>query len=106
MNTFPFVSDRFGRRTSMLVYWLVIAAGVAAESGARDWKIWVSPLVRWSTLTGSDRCQGFLGLWGRSHAILASGLYLRARPNSPNQGHPSFLLQLMVRLPTKGRGRH
>lgn len=41
MIIFPFVSDRFGRRTSMLCYWLIIAAGVAAESGARNWKIWV-----------------------------------------------------------------
>jgi hypothetical protein len=26
----------------MITYWVVIAAGVAAESGARNWKIWVS----------------------------------------------------------------
>ena len=45
MNIFPFMSDRFGRKISMLCYWLVIAAGVAAESGARNWKIWVGAYV-------------------------------------------------------------
>jgi MFS family permease len=45
MNLFPLISDRFGRRWCMISYWIVIAAGCACESGARDWRVWVSRVL-------------------------------------------------------------
>jgi hypothetical protein len=42
MNIFPFVADRIGRKWSMTSYWVIIAAGVAVESAANNWKVWVS----------------------------------------------------------------
>ncbi|WWC63091.1 uncharacterized protein I303_105690 [Kwoniella dejecticola CBS 10117] len=41
MNFFPIISNRFGRKWCMIGYWLVIAAGCACETGARNWKVWL-----------------------------------------------------------------
>jgi len=41
MNVFPFISDRIGRKWCMVTYWFVIAIGVACETAAHEWKVWV-----------------------------------------------------------------
>ncbi|OCF30852.1 hypothetical protein I316_07485 [Kwoniella heveanensis BCC8398] len=42
MTLFPFIADKFGRKWCMISYWIIIAAGVAAECGAREWRAWLA----------------------------------------------------------------
>ncbi|KAF5627226.1 sugar transporter [Fusarium tjaetaba] len=41
MSTLPFISDRFGRKTAMYSYWLILCMSVLAESLARTWPVWL-----------------------------------------------------------------
>ncbi|KAH6715721.1 general substrate transporter [Leptodontidium sp. MPI-SDFR-AT-0119] len=41
----PFVTDRFGRKFSMYLYWLFIALGLVVECVGRDHKVWYASKV-------------------------------------------------------------
>lgn len=40
MTTLPFLSDRFGRKTAMYYYWVLLVISVIIECVAKDWKVW------------------------------------------------------------------
>jgi hypothetical protein len=42
LERLPELMVRIGRKWSMTSYWVIIAAGVAVESAANNWKVWVS----------------------------------------------------------------
>ncbi|KAH7381976.1 general substrate transporter, partial [Cadophora sp. MPI-SDFR-AT-0126] len=45
MLLLPFFTDRFGRKPSMFLYWLLIALGNMVECVAKDYKVWYASKV-------------------------------------------------------------
>lgn len=42
MLSMHLIADRFGRKVGFYVLWVVLAAGIAAESFGRTWKTWLA----------------------------------------------------------------
>lgn len=41
MTTIPFISNRYGRKTAMFTFWVVLAVSVLVECLARKWQVWL-----------------------------------------------------------------
>ncbi|PVH76576.1 general substrate transporter [Cadophora sp. DSE1049] len=41
MTTLPFLSDRYGRKIAMYVYWALLAISIMLECVARNWQVWL-----------------------------------------------------------------